>query len=180
VTSTEPSPLFLRIAADSPSALADRMRTSPSPDRASLAGWEYRGINTAGWLRALGADRFIKGFADGYGYNRRVRRGPRTSPWLANRGPEPKPFGFYAITPVHRGGADDRYPNALLLDYSAFARRIDPTGSIRDYLVTLDESEDLLLGHAFAAIGHARVHASFFVLERLRQPASVGRPPSRL
>ncbi|CAA9263357.1 MAG: hypothetical protein AVDCRST_MAG50-2886 [uncultured Acidimicrobiales bacterium] len=52
--------------------LLRRMRRGRGPEPSLLAGWEYLGLNTAPWLRRVGADRFVKGFADGYGYNRRV------------------------------------------------------------------------------------------------------------
>ena len=176
-----PTEAMLELA-DLPRAeLARCMRRGRRPDPAALTGWEYVGLNTARWLRTAGADRFVKGFADGYGYNRRVRGGARTAPWLAAGAPEPEPYAFYRISPVDPTATDNRYLNALLLDYGPCATgRLDPAGILRDYLVAIDDSHDLLLGHAFSAAGRLRLPASFFVLERFRRaPQPVPAPTSR-
>jgi hypothetical protein len=158
------------------------MRQGGRPDPAALAGWEYLGINTARFMRLAGADRFVKGFqAAGYGYNRRVGRGPRTAPWLPAGGPEPDPFAFYRVSPVDPTERDNRYLTALLLDYSTYAANpLDPAGRIRDYVVALDDDHHRLLGHAFVALGRARVAATFFVIERFReQRVPVAAPTAR-
>ena len=69
---------------------------------------------------------------------------------------------------VRAGGRDDRYPQALLLDYGCGRNpAFDPSALLRDYLVQVDPRDpDLLLGHAFLALGPARVAAGYFVLER--------------
>lgn len=168
------SATFLAVAGDPPAGLRDRMRRGHAPDPAALDGFEYRGVNTARWARLLGMDRFVKGFAGERGYNRRVRRGPRTDPWLPTDGHEPEPFAFFSVEPVDAAAKDNRYLDSLLLDYGRFATGpFDPAGNIRDYLVGLDASADLLLGRAFVALGPARVQATYFVLERLR-PAPAG------
>ena len=163
------------------SDLGGRMRQGHRPDPTVLAGWEYLGINTARFLRTAGADRFVKGFQTGYGYNRRVGRGSRTDPWLPPGEPEPEPFAFYSVAPVDPTARDNRYLNALLLDYGTYAANpVDPAGRIRDYLVALDDAHDLLLGHAFVAVGRARIAATFFVIERFReQPTPVVHPSVR-
>lgn len=160
--------------------LMRRMRQGQQPDPSLLAGWEYLGINSARFMRSAGADRFIKGFEDGHGYNRRVRRGPRTDPWLQAGGPEPDPFAFYSVCAVDATERDNHYLNALLLDYGAYSSSwLDPAGRIRDYLVALDDRHDLLLGHAFVAIGPARLPVTFFVIERFREQPSPVSAPSR-
>ena len=172
-----PSPAFLELADSPASELAARMATGTRPDPGALAGFEYRGLNTSVWLRTVGADRFVKGFAADRGYNRRVRRGPRTEPWLPREGPEPVPFAFFRLAAVDPAGPSNRYPNAVLLDYGAFAKLpIDPVGRIRDYLVALDAGHDLLLGHAFLAVGTFRPALTFFVLERLRAAPATSEP----
>ena len=169
-TDAAPGECFLALASQPRSQLVAAMRRGVRPDLAQLDGWEYRGLNTATWMRVAGADRFVKGFAGDHGYNRRVAKGPRGAAWLPAGAPDPKPFAPFGVAPVDPAARDNRYLNALLFDYSAHARnRFDPAGSIRDYAVALDDSHDLLLGHAFVAIGPARVHATFFVLERLRR-----------
>ncbi|MGI8759027.1 MAG: hypothetical protein ACR2K0_06940 [Acidimicrobiales bacterium] len=180
-TAGVPSASMLEVA-DLPAAeLVRRMRRGRRPDPAVLTGWEYLGLNTAPWLRAAGADRFVKGFAGGHGYNRRVRRGARTTPWLATGAPEPEPYAFYRISPVDPTATDNRYLHALLLDYGPYATaRLDPAGPLRDYLVAVDDSSDLLLGHAFVAVGRLRLPATFFVLERFRRgPVPVQAPTSQ-
>lgn len=171
MTATDgPSRTFLDLAASPASDLASHMRRGRKPLQARLEGFEYRGLNTAGSLRVAGTDRFVKGFVGDRGYNRRIRRGPRTGPWLPASGPEPAPFAFFAVDAVDPEATDNRYLNALLLDYAPFARgRLDPAGRLRDYLVTIGGDDDLLLGHAFVAVGRWRVAATFFVLERLRR-----------
>lgn len=178
---TVPSQGALELADLSRSELVRRMRRGRRPDASALAGWEYLGLNTARWLRTAGADRFVKGFGDGYGYNRRVRRGARTAPWIDAREPEPKPFAFYRVAEVDATARDNRYLNALLLDYSSYASSaLDPAGRIRDFLVALDDTHELLLGQAFVAVGDLRLSASFFVIERFRErPSPVPAPPRR-
>ena len=167
---TGPSSKYLELAASTRADLVGVMRRGDRPDPGALEGWEYRGLNTARWARRAGADRFVKGFVGGRGYNRRIRRGSRTGPWLPSDQPEPEPFAFFSVEPVDPESRENRYLNALLFDYSAYASGpLDPAGGIRDYAVTLDDAHDLLLGHAFVALGRARLHATFFVLERLRR-----------
>ena len=165
-----PSGAFLALADLPRRDLLARMRQGRRPDPDNLAGWEYRGINTAGWARWAGVDRFVKGFEGDYGYNRRVQRGPRTEPWLREGLPDPDPFAFFGVGPVDPTTRDNRYLDALMLDYGRFARSpLDPAGSIRDYLVATDDGQDQLIGHAFVAAGPFRVEATFFILEPLRQ-----------
>lgn len=160
---------FLDLARGSKAELVAAMRRGTRPEPAALAGWEYRGLNTATWIRVAGADRFTKGFAHDRGYNRRVGRGRPSDPWLPPHGDEPEPFAFFGIGRVDPESRDNRYLNALLFDYSTYATSpVDPAGPLRDYAVAIDDDCDLLLGHAFAAIGNARLHVTFFVLERLR------------
>jgi hypothetical protein len=169
-TEAAPTDRFLELASQPKSRLVAVMRRGVRPDPAQLDGWEYRGLNTATWMRIAGADRFVKGFAGDLGYNRRVSRGPRSAAWLPASAPDPKPFAPFGVAAVDPATRDNRYLNALLFDYSAHARgRFDPARMIRDYAVALDDSHELLLGHAFVAIGPARMHATFFVLERLRR-----------
>lgn len=165
---------YLDLASCSAARLTERMHEGGTPDPAALDGWEYRGTNTTPSMRLAGMDRFVKGFVAGddgaWGYNRRVRRGSRHDPWLPGGRPDPEPFAFYTMAPVDPEAVDNRYLHALLLDYSAGATsRFDPAAPIRDYLVTLDDDHELLLGHAFLALGSKRVAVTHFVLERLRR-----------
>lgn len=173
-----PSSRFLDLARGPKAELVAAMRRGIRPEPAALAGWEYRGLNTARWICVAGADRFVKGFAHDRGYNRRVERGRWSDPWLPPKGDEPQPFAFFGIGPVDPECRDNRYLNALLFDYSTYTTSpVDPAGSLRDYVVAIDDRCDVLMGHAFAAVGTARLPLTFFVLERLR-PAPPGAPIS--
>jgi hypothetical protein len=159
---------FRRLAAAAPSELDAVMRRGDTPDPDRLAGAEYRGANTARWTALLRMQQFVKGFErrpDGglSGYNRRV---PQDGRWAAPG----ERFAFFAVRPVDPAARDNRYLNALLLDYGAGGnRRLDPARPIRDYLVRVEPgSDDLLLGRAFVALGPFRPSPTFFVLERLR------------
>ncbi|MGI8517853.1 MAG: hypothetical protein ACR2ME_05865 [Acidimicrobiia bacterium] len=177
MSEADPSGAFLALADLPRRDLVARMIRGRQPDRDILAGWEYRGINTAGWAHLAGVDRFVKGFEGDYGYNRRVQRGSRTEPWLREGLPDPNPFAFFGVGPVDPTTRDNRYLDALMLDYGRFARSpLDPAGRIRDYLVATDDGPDLLIGHAFFAAGRFRAEATFFVLEPLRQ--CPGRTPA--
>ncbi len=98
---------------------------------------------------------------------RREYRGtnmPATSPWTASNWRGKPRFGYFTVTPVDPLARDNRYPNALLLDYgSELNEPRDPTAILRDYLVRTESGP--LLGHAFFAIGPLRIPVGFFALE---------------
>lgn len=158
---------FRRLATSPPADLDALMHRGQAPEPDRLAGAEYRGANTARWLARVGNREFVKGFEqqpDGKvrGYNRRVSQdGQWASPGA--------PFAYFAVRPVDPAARDNHYLNALLLDYRAGSDRgFDPARLIRDYLVCVQpESDDLLLGRAFLALGRFRPSPSYFVLERL-------------
>jgi hypothetical protein len=144
------------------------MRRGRTPDVDALAGREFRGANTAAWMRMARMQQFVKGFErrpDGtlFGYNRRVAQDGLHGQW-ASPG---RRFGFFAVRPVDAADRDNRYLQALLLDYGAGGNPwFDPSRPIRDYLVQVDD--DLLLGRAFLALGPLRPSAgTYFVLEPL-------------
>lgn len=149
-----------------------------TPSLDSLAGWEWRGLNTPPWFRLLGIKKFIKGFYRDeagavWGYNCPVEQNRERDPWIARPADHaPKRFGFYSVTPVDAAARDNRYLHALLLDYgNGDNPRLDPSAGLRDYLVQPDPANpDRLLGKAYYAVGPLRVPtASFFILERHRR-----------
>lgn len=149
-----------------------------TPDPASLAGWEWRGLNTPPWFRLLGIKKFIKGFYTDeagalWGYNCPVVQNREREPWIAKPDDAaPRRFGFYRVAPVDPTARDNRYLHALLLDYGEGDNpRLDPSAGLRDYLVQPDAANpDRLLGKAYYAVGPLRLPtASFFVLERHRK-----------
>jgi hypothetical protein len=170
---------FESLARSSPQQLESVLREGVGPDVAALTGSEWRGFNVGWRMRLLASQKFIKGFFVGpegvEGYNTPVRQNGLDGPWVAKPAPEtPKRFGFFTVQPVEPGGADSRYPRALLLDYGASTRNPprSPTRRIRDYLVQPDPSNrDLMLGKGFLAAGKARLFPQFFVIERLDAPA---------
>jgi hypothetical protein len=167
---------FLELSQSSNAQLEKILRASKPPALESLVGFEWRGCNTSWRLKAMGLQKFIKGFfQEGErveGYNIPVRQNGLDEPWLDQPTPEsPKRYAFYRVTPVDRESIDNFYPASLLLDYGASHR--NPTYGIerliRDYLVQLDPADpDLLLGKAYLAVGRLRLPSNFFVLERLR------------
>lgn len=158
---------FRSLTALPPAELAALMRRGETPDPERLADAEYRGVNTARWTVRLRMQQFVKGFerrggGGVFGYNRRVAQDGRWDP------PGP-PFAFFEVRPVDPAARDNRYLQALLLDYGAGGNgRFDPARPIRDYLVRVEPGSDgILLGRAFVALGPFRPSPTFFVLERL-------------
>lgn len=144
----------------------------PSAER--LAGWEYRGLNVPTSFKLLGIKKFIKGFhlrADElYGYNCPAVQNGIHEAWIGKpKDDNPKRFGFYHAGPVDPTAKDNKYLNAILLDYGRGGNpALDPSQGLRDYVVSLDDNDDLLLGKAYYAVGPLRVHTNFFILERHR------------
>jgi hypothetical protein len=145
------------------------------PRAENLVGFEYRGYNTPDITRALGFQKFVKGFYyDGgrlAGYNRFVER-PRSgleAPWV----PRQRRHGFFHVLPVGPGRYAD-YPNAVLLDYGAGKNGpCNPESRIRDFLVQVEPGNPhLYLGKAYFDLGITRVLAGYFALERLRKAPS--------
>ena len=167
---------FRELTQSSDSQLEAIVRASKSPALESLVGFEWRGFNTSWRLKAMGLQKFIKGFfQEGKrveGYNIPVQQNGLDAPWLDLPTLEsPKRFAFYLVTDVDRESVDNFYPKAILLDYGSSQR--NPTFGIerlvRDYVIQPDPNNpDLLLGKAYLAIGPLRLPSNFFVLERLR------------
>lgn len=146
-----------------------------TPDLASLAGWEFRGLNTPSYMRFLGIRKFVKGFwrdlaGATWGYNYPVEQNAVDGGWYGLPSVvAPRRFGFYSVAPVDPTATDNKYLHALLLDYGRGDNpRLDASAGLRDYLVQVDADDpDVLLGKAYYALGPLRVPtASFFILER--------------
>jgi hypothetical protein len=170
-----PSADYLALVRTPSSRLVEVARRGSRPDIQALAGWEWRGTNMPASSRLLGLRRFIKGFVGAggdqvEGYNVSVPGGDLSSPWTERRQRDGRRgWARFAVTPVDPEGADNRYLESLLLDYGSVTTP-EPgiPGRIRDYLVrVVPGSDELLLGHAFLAIGWARVPIGWFTLERL-------------
>jgi len=159
--------------------LEELFGSSRGPDPGSLAGCEWRGFNTPWFTAALGIRKFIKGFFRGdggvEGYNIPVRQNGLDGAWEHKPcGEAPKRFGFFLVDRVDPGSVDDRYPDALLLDYGASVRNAWYRAErvLRDYVVAPDpDNPDLLIGKAYVALGAVRIPSNFFILERLKPTA---------
>jgi hypothetical protein len=168
---TAPTSAYLDLVHQPQRELARLMLRGEAPKPADLVGLEFRGTNMPAGSRALGLRRFIKGFtthSDGsvVGYNRRVRGGDLATPWTPSTWRGQDRFGWYAVEPVAATARDNRYLNAVLLDYgSGLNTRWDPTARLRDYLVRTDAG--LILGRAYVALGPARIAVGYFALEQL-------------
>lgn len=176
-----PSPDYLALVGTAPSQLAVLMRRGGPPAPGALTGWEWRGTNMPASSRFLGLRRFIKGFErldDGRieGYNVAVAGSDLAAPWRERRQRDGRrEWARFAVAPVDPSAPDNRYLDALLFDYgAATAPEGGIAGRLRDYVVRVAPgSDDLLLGHAFLAVGGRRVAIGWFALERLGP-----RPPS--
>ncbi|MGN6106784.1 MAG: hypothetical protein ACTHU0_16875 [Kofleriaceae bacterium] len=148
-----------------------------TPDLEALVGWEFRGINHPAWARIVGIKKFVKGFFRGedgraMGYNCPVVQNVLDGRWHTKPSDTaPKRFGFYEVAPVDPTRRDNTYLHAVLLDYGRGGNPVwDPSSGLRDYLVQVDPANpDLFLGKAYYALGPARVHSNFFILERHRR-----------
>ncbi|KAB2892623.1 MAG: hypothetical protein F9K40_18085 [Kofleriaceae bacterium] len=172
------APAVLALEKRSNAELEEVFLRGATPALSSIAGWEWRGLNTPPWFRLLGIKKFIKGFykdASGqvWGYNCPVEQNGLREPWIARPDDaNPRRFGFYTVSPVDPTARDNRYLHALLLDYGKGKNpRLDPSAGLRDYLVQVDARDpDVLLGKAYYAAGPLRLPTfSFFILERHRR-----------
>lgn len=169
------SQAFRDLAASSGDELEAVLRRGRRPSIESLLGYEYRGFNRPPATALLGIRKFIKGFfpseRQAFGFNARVAQNGLDGEWIAKPDDvNPRRYAFFGVAPVVPDGRDHRYPQALLLDYSRGGNPLfDPSRLLRDYLVRVDEdSDDVLLGKAYLAVGFARIPLGFFLLERHR------------
>lgn len=158
------------------------LRAGVAPRFSDLVGWEFGGGNAVPMFRLLGIRKFVKGFYEGppraprgpepfvQGYNVDVVNNADDEPHILRPSPEaPKRYGFYRVHEVVDGARDDRYPNALLLDYGLGGNGLFGP-PLRDYLVQVyPDDPDLLLGKAYLNLLGVRIPANFFVLKRLHQ-----------
>lgn len=177
----EASSEFRKMGSRSRSELEAIIQHGEAPEATSMVGWEYRGMNTGPLVKYVGLQKFIKGFfnqpdATIMGYNIAVRQNGVGAPWVSKSiNAAPGKFGFYRVCKVDITSMDNRYVNAILLDYSKGRNgAFNIIGLLRDYLVRIERgSDDLLLGKAYLAIGRKRVMLGYFVLERLRMAGKI-------
>ncbi|MDP3640634.1 MAG: hypothetical protein Q8R53_05565 [Nanoarchaeota archaeon] len=154
-------------------------RGAEKPSWENLLGYEFRGWNCAWWV----PKKFVKGFFLGkqngeagvpLGYNIPVARDGFLSynpkkPWQLLPGDmHPKHERFFTVSEVDKKACDNKFPDALLLDYGA-AERWTP---LRDYLRQLDK--DLFIGKAYFAARGLRLPVSYFIMGRFREVSYEG------
>lgn len=171
---------FVALCLETNDRLERLIRMGQQPDMSGLVGWEFKGYNVLEAAEVLGIRKFKKGFyledpdADTSlgitGYNVQVHPNTLGEPWIdKTRQGEPVRHGWFDVYPVSLSERDNKYPNALLLNYGLSPKNVvlDPSRGLRDYLVQLyTDNPDLLLGKATYALGPLRVALNFFVLER--------------
>jgi hypothetical protein len=172
---------FSDIAAEKESKLEDMVRRGVMPELTSIAGWEFRGRNISVISNLLGIRKFIKGFChipaetenpgEIDGYNLWVLgAGTKADSWppLMWNG-KPWRHGFFKVYPVKPDQRDNKYPNALLIDYSRGDNPvIHPSKNMRDYLVQVyEDNPDLLMGKVYVPLGAQRIFSGYFVMERM-------------
>lgn len=148
--------------------------TPPALDE--IIGWEFCGWNASLVPKLAGFQKFVKGFyrrpenpaGECEGFNAPTIQNGLDGEWLAlPADDEPKRFGFYVVRPAPGGPGT---PPSLLLDYGAHPAnpRLEVARLLRDLLVRIEGSPDLLLGKAHLALGRW-VFAGYFLLHRRRR-----------
>ena len=171
---------FEDICRERDSKLEELVLRGVMPDIAQIAGWEFKGRNTSMTSKLLNIRRFIKGFCaisqetqppemiDGYNLWVWQERGLK-SPWRPmTKSGKPWRHGFFKVHPVEPDQIDNKYPNALLIDYSLAKNPFYHPGAVlRDYFVQVYKNNpDLYIGKAYAALGSLRILGGYFVIER--------------
>lgn len=183
VPRNQPSADFLRLGHCTRTDLEAIMRQGRAPDLNLLVGREYRGMNLGIGPRILALRKFIKGFCRStsgapVGYNLRALQNSPAEPWRAKSPREARGrFGFFRLLTPDPMRRENAYLDALVLDYGQGSnRRFAATSLLRDYVVRVrPDSDDLLLGKAFLAVGDRRLQIGYFLLER--QGLALCEPP---
>lgn len=160
--------------------LEEVMRLGVQPKLEDLVGWEFKGWNTSDFTQIVGIRKFKKGFyladpnrglSEGIdGYNVKPKQNGLGEEWidLTDKKGNSIKHSFYKAYPVNINEIDNKYPNAILINYGAVKHSLfDPSWVLRDYVVQVyPDNKDLLLGKAYLALGSLRIFVSYFVLER--------------
>lgn len=163
-------------------ALEEVFLAGGPPSAEAIIDWEFRGYNHSPRLvDAVRLRKFIKGFfrspsGQTFGYNTPVVQNGLDGEWLAKpRDDAPTRFRFYRLSVVEHEshGPDNKYPGALLLDYSRAGNpRFAIYRGLRNYMRQAERgSDDLLICKAYFAVGRRRPQVNFFLLERHRRIA---------
>lgn len=171
------APTAIEVMRWSAAELDRAMRTGGPIDLEVLADGVYDGIslNLPKPILALTWLKFQKVFArepDGSlrGWNAKILQSPIDAPWeLETKRGRPMTYGHYRVRPASDYAMPRPYgAGGVLLDYGLGVHpRFDPTARVRDPLVALDDTSELLLGWTYLDLGVTRVGTpSFFLLRR--------------
>lgn len=160
--------------------LAQLFERGSTPKMSDISGWEYKGRNLSYISSILRIRRFTKGFLtggaetksrgmiDGYNVLVRQRGGPHENWVSVMKDGKPLRHGYYRVYPVRPDGRENKFPRALVLDYSLGVNPwYHPGRVLRDYLMQVySDDPGLLIGRAYVALGSLRIFGGYFVLER--------------
>ncbi len=178
--SPKASEALLKLWKSKPSHLGEVMKEGLTPSRASLEGWNFRGINVGLPARLVGRRKFIKSFYPkeyGYGHfltghNILVEQNAPEDEYVKKvKNDTPVVQGFYLIERAKGNPWWHKYPQATLLNYGKGDNAWHELArALRDYLVQpYPDNPDILLGRAYFAFGPLTLPAGYFVLERLEK-----------
>lgn len=145
-------------------------------DPKELGGFAYHGVSLGlpRWIEALSWKTFTKAFVSDdsgvRGWNIRMQQtGVDGARLPVKRKGRDKCFGHFAVRALSAGKMQQRFPNALILDYGAKSIQADPMlRGMRDPIVALQENDArLLLGCSWLSVaGGEFATPSYFTLQR--------------
>jgi len=161
------------------SHLKSLMANSQKPDKASLEGLEFLGLNVGFLSGLIGRRKFIKTFyMKSYGYGRFftgnnfiVQQNKPTDEYvLIRKNDQPIPEGYFLVEYAGLNNRWHRFPQSALLNYGrADNAWYELPGLLRDYLVQpYPDNPNILLGMAYIALGPLTLPGGFFILERIK------------
>ena len=171
---------FNALALATRDTLEETMRLGVRPDMDALVGWEFKVYTVLEPSELFSLRKFKKGFyledptrdpgLGINGYTVKVHSNTLGEPWIdRTRMGNPRRSLWFDVYPVSLTEIDNKYPNALLLNYGLSPKNglLEPGRMLRDYVVQVyEDNTDLLLGKSFMALGNMRVPLTFTVLER--------------
>lgn len=154
----------------SPRALRDLLHDGEPVDLEALADRVFHGtsLGLPRLLERLTWTTFVKAFyrdpelGQIRGWN--VRTEPMTWTPQRRRGQE-RSFGHFVVVPASACPTGAAAPRGVVLDYAPLNSAWSPLARIRDPLVTLPDSDGLLLGSTVLALGKRVATPSYFCLE---------------
>jgi hypothetical protein len=149
------------------------------PKLDELTGWDFRGWNCSLVPKLGGFQKFVKGFYrspehprdECAGFNTPVIQNGIDGEWLGLPADDaPRRFGFYRVRRADATETCGAPIGALLLNYGVHPAnpKLEVSRLLRDVLVKVEGSPDLLLGKAHLDFGRW-LFAGYFLLERRRR-----------